>query len=196
MGCRKTGSTEWHTSDDHRWKEIGPPFHFFDQTGFEKKPSDATGISFQNSLAKEHISDNRNLLNGSGVAAGDVNGDGLTDIYFARLDGPNKMYKNLGNWEFRDVTKEAGLELEDQFSTGVSFADIDGDGDPDLLVTALGSSNKIFINDGKGNFKEKAGALGTNPHGSMSSSFADIDQDGDLDLSNKTVMTTTISLII
>lgn len=181
-GCRQTESVEWHTSDNYRWKAMGPSFHIFDRTGFEKKSSDATGITFQNELTKDQIKENRNLLNGSGVATGDIDGDGLTDIYFARLDGPNKLYKNLGEWEFKDITEEAGLELENQFSTGVSFADMDGDGDLDLLVTALGNSNKIFINNGSGQFKEKHGALGTESHGSMSASFADIDQDGDLDL--------------
>lgn len=181
-GCNLYSTGEWNNEDNYRWKEMGPSFHLFDHTGFEKRSSGETGISFQNTLTEEQIKGNRNLLNGSGVAAGDIDGDGLTDIYFARLDGPNKLYKNLGNWEFEDITAKAGLELNGQFSTGVSFADIDGDGDLDLLVTALGSTNKLFINDGKGRFEEKTGALESEVYGSMSAAFADIDRDGDLDL--------------
>ncbi|NGP77019.1 hypothetical protein G3570_10270 [Balneolaceae bacterium YR4-1] len=182
VGCSHPQTGEWHNETDYRWKEMGSSFHFFQQNGFEAKSPDETGISFTNRLKNEQIERNRNLLNGSGVAAGDIDGDGWIDLYFAKLDGPNKLYKNLGNWQFRDITAQSGLGLSNQFSTGVNFADIDGDSDLDLLVTALGSTNKIFINNGEGQFQEIAGALGTGAYGSMSSTFGDIDRDGDLDL--------------
>lgn len=180
--CTIPGSSEWQQEDSYRWKSMGPGYHFFETNGFEKKASELTGITFQNELSEKQIQKNRNLLNGSGVAAADIDGDGLTDLYFAKLNGPNKLYKNLGGWKFRDITEQSNLGLPDQFSTGVNFSDVDGDSDPDLLVTSLGSTNKIFLNDGDGHFKEKPGALGDSVHGSMSSTFGDIDRDGDLDL--------------
>ena len=84
---------------------------------------------------------NQNLLNGSGVALGDYDGDGLCDIYLCDLGGTNVLYRNLGGWKFQDVTREAGVTCPNQSSTGAVFADINGDGWLDLLVTSMGGPN-------------------------------------------------------
>ena len=151
--------------------------------GFQKLSGDLTAIQFKNFVSEENIVTNRHLLNGSGVTTGDVDGDGLTDIYFCRTEGSNVLYRNLGNWKFEDITEEAGVACKDQFSTGSVFSDIDGDNDLDLLVTALGGPNAVFMNDGSGRFKEvteEAGLRGNS--GATTMALADVDGDGDLDL--------------
>ncbi|MBI2926268.1 MAG: CRTAC1 family protein, partial [Verrucomicrobia bacterium] len=121
--------------------------------------------------------------NGSGVAAGDVDGDGLCDLYFGRLEGGNALYRNQGDWRFEDATAAAGVACPDLHTTGVGFADIDGDGDLDLLVNALGRGTSCFTNDGKGHFTEVTAASEfERSRGSTSFALADIDGDGDLDL--------------
>src|SRR5439155_1765002 len=95
---------------------------------------------------------NRILENGSGVALGDVDGDGWCDIYFCRTEGPNVLYRNLGNWKFEDITAKAGVACPDQYSTGAVFADVDGDGYIVLLVNSIVCDTRLFLNDGKGHF--------------------------------------------
>src|SRR5438132_202005 len=151
--------------------------------GFVQVPSVPAGILFTNKLAAERYLTNQIYLNGSGVAAGDVDGDGLVDLYFCGLDRPNALYRNLGNWKFVEVTAEAGVACADQASTGAVFADVDGDGDLDLLVNGLGRGTRLFLNGGRGHFREvtaQAGLGGST--GSMSLALADVDGDGFLDL--------------
>ena len=151
--------------------------------GFEQIPAAQSGITFRNSLTEKQIAANRNLLNGSGVAAGDVDGDGLVDLYFCRLDGANVLYRNLGNWKFEDITAQAGVQASKLMSTGAVFADIEGDGDLDLLLSANNGPNALFINDGSGRFRNEAGQRGfRKKYGSTTIAFADIDNDGDLDI--------------
>ena len=92
--------------------------------------------------------------NGSGAAAGDIDGDGLCDLYFCGMDNPNALYRNLGNWRFEDITEKAGVACPGQDSTGAVLADVDGDRDVDLLVNSIGHGTRLFLNDGKGTFKE------------------------------------------
>ncbi len=171
----------WYDKDGFRWAEISIPR--FGHDGFSQLEPSKTGITFSNNLTREQITGNRHLLNGSGVAVGDINGDGLVDIYFCRLNGSNVMYQNLGNWKFKDITSAAGVSCPEQFSTGAAFADIDGDGDLDLLVTTLGGSNNCFQNDGQGNFTNVTSSAGLISNmGATSMALADIDGDNDLDL--------------
>ena len=171
----------WHEGEGHRWAEVVPEKE--GSTLFERLDSTVTGIAKINSLTREQIIENRHLLNGSGVTIGDVDNDGWADIYVSQLNGPNALYKNLGNWRFKDIAGEAGVACADQFSTGCTFADIDGDGDLDLLVLAIGGPNACFLNDGKGvftDFSKESGIMAET--GSMSLALADTDGDGDLDL--------------
>ena len=178
-GCEKQ-TFKWNEQDDHRWT------HLKVKKGMSRLnliKSDKTGINFKNQISDDLIASNRALLSGSGVALGDIDGDGLTDIYFCKTDGSNTLYRNRGGWKFDDITEESGVSCANQFSTGAVFADIDGDKDLDLLVTALGGPNALFYNDGKGHFEEagkEAGFYGQT--GATSLAIADIDQDRDLDI--------------
>ncbi len=153
------------------------------KTGFTLMDAARTGIQFTNVLPPMRRMTNVNLMNGSGVALGDFDGDGLCDIYLCDLAGTNTLYKNLGNWKFQDVTAEAGVTCPNQTSTGAVFADLDGDGDLDLLVTSMGGPNACFINDGKGHFSNRTAEAGLlSKWGSSSMALADIDGNGTLDL--------------
>ena len=148
--------------------------------GFTLMAPNVTGITFTNRLAQQRHLTNQILLNGSGVAAGDVDGDGWCDLYFCALDGPNKLFRNLGGWKFEDVTASANVALSDLDASGAAFADLDGDGDLDLIVNSWVAGTHILFNDGKGHFTIAA-VLNKNRAGT-SMALADIDGDGDLDL--------------
>ena len=170
----------WQNAKGYRWAElkVDPA----GKTGFTSLPAATTGVTFQNSIRGERSITNRALLSGSGLAAGDVDGDGWCDLYFCNLDGPNVLYRNLGGTKF--VAANGGpVECANQHSTASSFADVDGDGDLDLLVNALGDGTRLFSNDGKGGFAETTAATGlVSRAGSMSMALADVEGDGDLDL--------------
>src|SRR6266511_437381 len=150
--------------------------------GFARLEPEQTGLAFTNELSLKLVAKNRLIEDGSGVAAGDVDGDGLCDLYFCSLEGHNRLFRNRGGLKFEDVTAGAGVACAGQASTGAALADIDGDGDLDLLVNGLGAGTRLFLNDGHGKFVEKtdAGLLGES--GARSLALADIDGDGDLDL--------------
>lgn len=183
LGCHKNAKRTWVQEDGYQWAQLDKEISLFDESGFTRQTPKQTGIDFANRVTREHIRQNRVLSNGSGVATGDVDGDGLTDIYFCRIDGPNVLYRNLGNWEFEDITHQAGVQVSDKYSSGAALADIDGDKDLDIIVTTIGGGNKLFINDGTGTFTEKENALPADKrYGSHSIAVADIDRDGDPDL--------------
>jgi hypothetical protein len=120
---------------------------------------------------------------GNGVAVADVDGDGLTDVYFTSQMGGNELWKNLGNGKFRNVTAAAGVALAGRVSVSASFADVDNDGDEDLYVTTVRMGNALFENDGKGRFKDVSKASGLDYVGHSSGAvFFDYDRDGRLDL--------------
>ena len=163
------------------------------KTGFTEMPAAETGIAFSNLLTRTEAALNQILMNGSGVAAGDVDGDGLCDLYFCRLRGTNVLYRNLGNWKFQDITASCPvIACPSQYSTGALFADIDGDGDLDLLVNSVGGGTRCFVNNGRGSFKEIMDAGLIRKFGSTSMAMADIDLDGDLDLFVANYRTNTI----
>ena len=172
---------DWHTKGDHRWAPLEDAGSA--KPGFTIMDSTKTGVQFTNTLSSRILISNKNLLNGSGVAMGDYDNDGLCDIYLCRLDGDNVFYRNLGGWKFENVTITTGTACSSQFSTGATFADIDGDKDLDLLVTAMGQPNRIFQNQGNSKFKDitESSGIGTR-YGSSSIALSDIDGDSDLDL--------------
>lgn len=178
-GCSKTELT-WNEDSNFRWAALDVSRG---EAGFKMRSSSSTGVSFVNHLTGDQIAENRHRMHGSGVALGDVDGDGWTDIYFAQLDGDNILYRNKGDWKFEDITAQAGVAAPNRFSTGAVFADLEGDGDLDLLVTAMGGPNAAFINDGTGTFTDQTQALGlASSKGSTSMALADVEGDGDLDL--------------
>ena len=180
-GCVTKVPGEWHNEENFRWRELSVSHR--GGPGFTQLGTSRTSIEFTNSITELQMEQNRNLAQGSGVTVGDVDGDGLLDVYFAKIDGSNALYRNLGNWRFEEITEVSGAAAPDRFSTGVLFADIDGDRDLDLLVTAVGGPNALFENDGKGVFTERLDYVGLNSdRGSMTMSMADIEGDGDLDL--------------
>ena len=171
----------WEVGEGYRRAKL-PPLAAT-KTGFTLLPGSMTGVTFTNSLAEDRIMANANLLNGSGVALGDYDGDGLCDIYLCDLSGKNALFRNLGNWKFTNVTDSAGVACPGQTSTGAVFADLNGDGRLDLLVTSMGGPNACFLNEGHGHFTNVTTAAGlTSRLGSTSMALADIDGNGTLDL--------------
>lgn len=161
-------------------------------TLFTKLPASETHLNFNNQLPnKERF----NILyylyyyNGGGVATGDINNDGLTDIYFtANQKGKNKLYLNKGNLQFEDITEKAAVAGTADWSSGVTMADVNGDGFLDIYVSTISNKfglkghNELFINDGKNHFTEKSTDYGLAFSGlTTQTAFFDFDHDGDLD---------------
>jgi len=159
---------------------------------FELLSEDLTGVDFRNNLAySEKINPYtfRNFYNGAGVALGDINNDGLLDILFAGNQTSNRLYLNQGNLKFTDITQSAGLESTGYWSTGVSMADVNGDGLLDIYVSKSGPKggekrhNELFINQGDLTFSEQSKEYGLAEEKlSQHAVFLDFDKDGDLDL--------------
>src|SRR5919108_3966196 len=147
--------------------------------GFTLLAPESTGVQFTNWISAQRHLTNQILLNGSGAALGDADGDGLCDVYLCRLEGANALYRNLGDWKFQDVTEAAGVGCADVHATGAAFADLDGDGDLDLVVNTVGGGTHVFFNHGKGRFELRARLNGDK--GGTSLAFADVDGDGFLD---------------
>jgi enediyne biosynthesis protein E4 len=160
--------------------------------GFSAMAPAITGVTFTNFLSDARAAENQIRLNGSGVALGDIDGDGWTDIYLCRLEGDNVLYRNLGDWRFEEITAQAGVACPGQYSTGAAFADLNGNGHLDLLVTSIGLGTRLFLNDGTGRFTERqdSGLIGR--FCALTMTLADIDGDGTLDLYVCNYRTTTM----
>ncbi len=159
---------------------------------FVEHPSSVSGIDFTNQLSylqNFNIYTYRNFYNGGGVAVGDVNQDGWVDLYFTGNMVSNKLYLNNGDLTFEDVTESSGVGGTGGWSTGVSMADVNGDGLLDIYVCNSGKMggddkrNELFINQGDGKFEEMAALYGLDDPGySTHAAFFDYDKDGDLDV--------------
>lgn len=161
-------------------------------TLFSKIDSTQSHIGFVNQVKdsdKLNILDYLYFYNGGGVAAGDINNDGLTDLFFVSNAGQNRLYLNKGNFQFEDITEKAGVEGFADWSTGVTMADVNGDGLLDMYVCTVGNykglegANELYINNGDLTFTEKAANYGLDFTGfSTQAAFFDYDKDGDLDM--------------
>lgn len=161
-------------------------------TLFKLLPGDSTGIQFVNAIENQkdfNIFRYRNFYNGGGVAIGDINNDGLSDIYLTANMGENKLYLNKGNFKFEDISQSAGVIGNKPWSTGVVMADVNADGLLDIYVSNAGNlegnnhDNDLYINNGDLTFTEKAAQYNLAKSGfSTHASFFDYDKDGDLDV--------------
>lgn len=171
---------QWEEKGSYRSAPLG--YDTRAKTGFIKMKPEETGILFTNLLLPEYEVENQNLTIGSGVALGDIDGDGLCDIFFSSLNGECKLYKNLGGWKFKDITAMSGIVISNELSRGAVFSDVDGDGDLDLILTFNGRGARMFLNDGKGHFNEDNRTEFSTKRGGTSIALGDVDGDGDLDL--------------
>jgi len=159
---------------------------------FSLLPPSVTNIDFINQLTENeefNIIEYLYFNNGAGVAAGDINNDGLIDLYFTSNQKPNKLYLNKGNLTFEDITDAAGVAGDGNWTTGVTMADVNGDGYLDIYVCQVGNyknlygRNQLFINQGDLTFKEETHEYGLDFEGfSTQAAFFDYDMDGDLDM--------------
>lgn len=158
---------------------------------FRLVPSEESNLKFINSVENQenfNIFSYRNFYNGGGVGIGDINNDGLPDVYFTHNTDANRLFLNEGNLKFKDITEAAGVAGKKAWSTGVAMVDINSDGLLDIYVCNAGfvqgddQENELFINQGDGTFTEEAAKYGLNENGyTTHAAFFDYDLDGDLD---------------
>lgn len=163
-----------------------------EQKLFEEQLPENTSVNFENKVIQDqdnHVLNYPYYFNGGGVAIGDINNDGLEDIYFSGNLVPNKLYLNKGNFQFEDITEKAGVGAIAGWKTGVTFVDLDQDGFLDIYVcrSAMDDSvlrkNLLYMNNGNQTFNEKAAEYGIDDASySTHAAFFDYDKDGDLDM--------------
>lgn len=160
--------------------------------GFEKLSGRKTGIKFQNKLIENqqtNILTYEYFYNGGGIAIGDINNDGLEDLFFTGNMTPNTLYLNQGAFKFKNIGKASGVRGKDAWSTGATMVDINGDGYLDIYVCYSGKGNEasrkneLFINQQDNTFINEAEKYGlADPANSIQAAFFDFDLDGDLDM--------------
>ncbi len=159
-------------------------------TLFSKLDAASTGIEFSNTLTETHKNNyftNPYMYLGGGVSVGDINNDGLEDIYFTGNMVPNRLYLNKGDLKFEDISESAGVLGDDRWYSGTTFVDINQDGYLDIYCSVGGkqgpNNNVLYINNTDNTFTERASEYGIDSDGiNKQSTFFDYDKDGDLDL--------------
>ena len=159
---------------------------------FKKVSTETSGINFSNIVSEDAQHSIINYIyyyNGGGLASGDINNDGLSDVFFVSNTGNNKLYLNKGNLKFEDVSEKANIKGNASWQTGASMVDINNDGYMDIYVCAVSGlldfegHNELYINNGDGTFTEKAKDYGLDFKGySTQAYFFDYDKDDDLDV--------------
>lgn len=147
---------------------------------FKKRDGATLGLDFQNLLKRENIKNY--LLAGAGLAVGDIDGNGLPDVFLVSQDGPNKLFKQSSPWVFQDVTTASGIRDLGTWGSGAAFADFENDGDLDLYVCNKGAYDEVYLNQGDGTFRGNTiGTGNASLRAPTMVAFADYDLDGDLD---------------
>jgi enediyne biosynthesis protein E4 len=179
--CGRDVDITWHQEAGYRWRALdvasrGGP-------GFRQLTAASTGITHRNDIDVERGLANRGLLDGAGVALGDVDGDGLPDAVLASIEAPAALYRNNGDFRFTDVTAASGLDFTGLQTTSVVLADVDGDRDLDLIAGTFGGPISLFSNDGRGHFTNTTATSGlTGGYNATTMTLADVDGNGSLDL--------------
>ncbi|MBK7905579.1 MAG: VCBS repeat-containing protein [Gemmatimonadetes bacterium] len=177
----------WTDAGDHRWRALdvrdAAQGSAGARAGFTALPASRTGVTHRNDVDDAHALANRDLLIGAGAAVGDVDGDGLPDLFLASVERPAALYRNVGGFRFEDVTAASGLRTDSLATTGAVLADVDGDGDVDLLAGTHGGPVVLWTNDGAGHFTDATATSGlVGGYAATTLTLADVDGDGDLDL--------------
>jgi hypothetical protein len=179
------GSAFAHAGDASIDGEVLRPRSSGGETLFFRIEPAESGIDFQIDIDDQH--ERRRLYEiafaGAGIAVADFDDDGRPDIFMTHHSGADRLYRQVGDFEFEDVTEVAGLAGRAEWSSGATFVDVDNDGLIDLYVCYYDSPNALFINNGDGTFEDKAVEYGLDYRGaSVKAAFADYDRDGDLDV--------------
>ena len=159
---------------------------------FDQPDPDRTGVQFTNTIDETdalNILDYLYFYNGGGVAMGDIDNDGLPDLFFSGNQVKNKLFRNKGGMKFEDISAEAGVEGNSSWNTGAVMGDVNADGLLDIYVCAVvgingfSGHNELFIHNGDGTFSEQAAQYALDYDTiSSNATFMDYDLDGDLDL--------------
>jgi hypothetical protein len=171
----------WHAEAGDRWQLLEPARG--GDPGLHELTASRTGLDHANVVDDQHALANRNLLIGAGAAVGDVDGDGLPDVFLGSLERPAALYHNAGNFKFTDITAASGIDTRGLVTMSAAFADVNGDGALDLVVGTLGGPIKLWIGDGHGHFADSTSGSGfPSGYAAAGLTFADVNGDGRLDL--------------
>jgi hypothetical protein len=176
--CGPAATPAWHDEQGYRWRDLDVSRG---KAGFTALDSGKTGVGFANQAGDSILLGNRVLGQGAGVSMGDVDGDGAVDVFLAKTEGCSALFRNLGNWKFENITEAAGVGACKRHSTGSALADLDADGDLDLILLSTTGPNSVFVNDGKAKFTERRDSgLDSTGRGGTTVALADIDGTGRL----------------